>query len=54
MTGLSYRKLVVEPIVSECESAKSFWLVPAEGGQLDSDLALVWMKFPYGVRANWI
>jgi uncharacterized protein len=34
MTELSYRKLVVKSIVSESESAKSFWLVPADDGPL--------------------
>ena len=34
MTELSYRKLAVESIVSECESAKSFRLVPADADPL--------------------
>jgi ferredoxin-NADP reductase len=34
MTELSYRKLVVKSVVSECESAKSFYLVPADLGPL--------------------
>lgn len=49
MTELSYRKLAVESIVSECESAKSFRLVAADAGTLYPHLPLR-LKIPAQIR----